>query len=116
MRIDQIRILEVVRAYEKSRTGGSPRQGQDADTYPAVRDEVIISTEAKRQQILDRVMGQVVDRLRNLSPSDIRLSDLDVILDEAAQDQGRAPLDPKEKARLRDRSLAQLHATRGSRW
>lgn len=115
MRIDQVRILEVVRAYEKSRAGGSRRQEQDADTYPAVRDEVIISTEAKRQQILDRVFGQAVERLRNLPPSETRLPDIDTILEEAALNIGRAPLDPEEKARLREASLADLRRTRYSR-
>ncbi len=111
MRIDQLRILEVMRAYEKSRTDGR-RQGQDPDTYPAVRDEVIISTEAKRRQILDRVLGQAVERLRNLPLSDARLPDIDAILEEAAQDIERAPLDPEEKARLRERGLADLRRAR----
>ena len=112
MRIDQVRILEVVRAYEKSRTGGNRRQEQDADTYPAVRDEVIISTEAKRQQILERVLGQVVERLKNLPPSEAHLPDIDAVLEEAAQDFGRAPLDVEEKARLREKSLADLRRAR----
>lgn len=112
MRIDQVRILEVVRAYEKSRAGVGRRQEQDADTYPAVRDEVIISTEAKRRQILDRVLGQVVERLKSLPPSEIRLPDIDAVLEEAAQDIGRAPLDPKEKAHLCETGLADLRRAR----
>lgn len=115
MRIDQVRILEVVRAYEKSRAAVGRQQGRDPDMYPAVRDEVIISTEAKRQQILDRVLGQVVDRLRSLPPSDAHLRDIDLLLEEAAQDIGRGPLDPKEKARLREKSLADLRRVRMSR-
>lgn len=115
MRIDQVRILEVVRAYERSRTGVGRRHGQDADTSPAVRDEVIISTEAKRRQILDRVLGQVVDRLRSLPPSETSLRDIDLLLDEAAQDIGHTPLDPKEKARLREKSLVDLRKARMGR-
>lgn len=115
MRVDQVRILEVMRAYEKNRTGGSRRQGQDPGAYPAVRDEVIISTEAKRRQILDRVSNQVIERLRNLPPSETRLSDIDALLEEAAQDIGRTPLDPGEKARLRETSLAALRRARVSR-
>jgi len=112
MRIDQVRFLEVVRTYEKSRIGGDRRQEQDAETYPAVRDEVIISTEAKRRQILDRVVGQVIERLKTVPPSEVRLPDIDSILEEAAHDVGSVPLDPKEKARLRERSVAGLRATR----
>ncbi|MCZ7626181.1 MAG: hypothetical protein C3F12_12250 [Candidatus Methylomirabilota bacterium] len=114
MRIDQVRILEVVRAYERSRTGGDDGDERDADVYPAVRDEVIISTEAKRRQILDRVSGQVVERLKRLPPSETYLTDIDAMLEEAAQDIGRAPLDPDEKARLRETSLADLRRRRAS--
>ena len=115
MRIDHVRMLEVVKAYEKNHVGSSRRQQQNADTYPAVRDEVIISTEAKRRQILDRVLGQVVERLKNLPPSEAHLPDIDVVLEETAQDIGRAPLDLEEKARLRETGLAGLRRTRGSR-
>lgn len=115
MRIDQVRILEVVKAYEKTRLGSSRGQGQDRDRLSAIRDEVIISTEAKRQQILDRVLSQVVERLRNLPPSQNPIPEVDTILEEAAGDLGRTSLDPEEKARIRKTSLDDLRRERASR-
>lgn len=114
MRIDQTRILEVVKAYEKNRLGSSRRQGQDRDRFHAIRDEVIISTEAKRQQILDRVLSQVIDRLRNLPPSQNPLPEVDAMLEEVARDIGPMPMEPREKARIREKSLGDLRRERSS--
>ena len=108
----QVRLFEVVKAYEKSRIGSSLGQDRRLD---AIRDEVIISTEAKRQQILGRVLSQVVERLRNLSPSQNPLLDVDAIIEEAAEDLGRTPLDPEEKARIRKASLDELRREGASR-
>lgn len=115
MRIDHVRILEVVKAHEKNRLGGGRRQGEDRDHFPAIRDEVIISTEAKRQQILDRVLSQVIERLRNLPPSHNPLPEVDAMLEEAARDIGPTPLGPREKARIREKSLDDLRRERASR-
>lgn len=124
MRIDQVRISEMLKAYEKGRVGSSRRQGQDRDRLDAIRDEVIISTEAKRLMIRDRVMGQVAERLRNLllPASSLRgqashnpLPEVDVILEEAARDSGLAPLDSEEKARILKRSLDNVRGERAAR-
>jgi len=115
MRIDQVRISEMLKAYEKGRVGSSRRQGQDRDRLDAIRDEVIISTEAKRLMIRDRVVGQVVERLRNLPPSHNPLPEVDVILEEAARDSGLAPLDSEEKARILKRSLDNVRGERAAR-
>ncbi|MDD5558301.1 hypothetical protein [Candidatus Methylomirabilis sp.] len=112
MRIDQVRISEMLKAYEKSRVGSSRKQGGDRDRLPAVRDEVIISTEAKRLMIRDRVVSQVVERLRNLPPSHNPLSEVDVVLEEAARDSGPAPMDPEEKAQIRETSVGDLRRKR----
>lgn len=121
MRIDQVRISEMLKAYEKS-LGSSRKQGGDRDRLPAMRDEVIISTEAKRLMIRDQVVSQVVDRLRNppLPASSLQGQAshnlhpvLDAILEEVADD-GRTPLDLEEKARIRDRSLKDFHSKRAS--
>lgn len=114
MRIDHVRILEVVKAYEKTCAGNSRRQGEEPDRLPSIRDEVIISTEAKRQQILGRVASQVVERLRNLPSSSGASPDVDTILDEAIRDHGSTPLDPEEKARIRQRSLNDLRRENAS--
>ena len=112
MRIDQVRISEMLKAYEKG-LGSSRKQGGDRDRLPAIRDEVIISTEAKRLSIRNQVVNQVVDRLRTLPPSHNLLPELDAVLAEVAND-GGAPLDLEEKARIRERSLKDLHSKRAS--
>lgn len=115
MRIDHVRILEVVKAYEKTRVGNSRKQGGEDDRLPPIRDEVIISTEAKRQQIRDRVLGQVVERLKTLPALDHPSLDIDVIVEEAIRDHGSTLLDSEEKARIRERSLNDLRRERTSR-
>ena len=112
MRIDQVRISEMLKMYEKG-LGSSRKQGGDRDRLPAMRDEVFISTEAKRLSIRNQVVSQVVDRLRTLPPSDNLLPVLDAILEGVADD-GRTPVDLEEKARIRERSLKDLHSKRAS--
>lgn len=115
MRIDHVRILEVVKAYEKTRVGNSRRQGGEDVYLPPIRDEVIISTEAKRQQIRDRVLSQVVERLRALPSLDNSSSDVDGILEKAIRDHGPMPFDFEEKARILEKSLDDLRREKGSR-
>lgn len=115
MRIDHVRILEVVKAYEKTRVGNSRKQGGEDVRLPPIRDEVIISTEARRQQIRDRVLGQVVERLRTLPSLDNSSLDVDVIVEEAIRDHGSTSLDSEEKAQIRERSLNDLRRERTSR-
>lgn len=124
MRIDQVRISEMLKAYEKGRAGGSRRQGQGPDRLNVIRDEVIISTEAKRLMIRDQVVGQVAEKLRNLllPASSLReqashntLPEVDVILEEAARDSGLVPLDSEEKARILERGLDTGRGERAAR-
>lgn len=114
MRIDHVRILEVVKAYEKTRVGSNGRHRDEENCLPSIRDEVIISTEAKRLMIRDRVVGQVVERLRAISPSHDLLPEVDAILEDALQGEGTAPLDSEDKAQIREKSLDRLRKRMGS--
>jgi hypothetical protein len=115
MRIDALRLFDALKAYEKSDLERSRPRGGDRNSFLPVRDEVILSTEAKRVQIRDRVVRQVVERLRNLPPSHNPIPEVDAVLEEAVRDIGPTPVDPEEKARIRERSLEDLRRGRGSR-
>jgi hypothetical protein len=66
MRVDMLRLFEVLRTMEKSGPGGKRSRGQDEKAPPPLRDEVILSTEGKRRQIFDRARDQTIERLRNV--------------------------------------------------
>lgn len=103
MRIDHIRILEVMKAYEKTIVRNNRKQVDDDARLPAVRDEVIISTEAKRQQIRDQVLGRVVDRLKTLPNTNMLPADVDGTFEGVMRDDGTPSFDSMEQIRIPDR-------------
>lgn len=104
MRIDHARILAAIKTYEKTIVRNNRKQADDDTRLPAVRDEVIISTEAKRQQIRDQVLGRVVERLKTLPNMNALPADVDSVR-EGVTDDGTPSFDPQEMVRSPGRGL-----------
>lgn len=105
MRIDHARILAAIKTYEKTIVRNTRKQADDDVRLPAVRDEVIISTEAKRQQIRDQVLGLVVERLKTLPNMNAPRADIDGICEGVMSDDGTPSFDPQDKVRIPGRGL-----------
>lgn len=108
MRIDQVRLFDLLKAYEKSSLDRNRRPGDDQALSPAARDEVILSTEAKRQQIFDRIRNQVIERLRSVPISRTPDSDVEKILAEVTDALEPDPLSAEERERIKPDGLRDL--------
>lgn len=108
MRLDQVRLFELLKAYEKSGLDRKRSQGQDRELPLPVRDEVILSTEAKRRQIFGRIRDQVIERLRSVPSSHRPDRHVDKILAEVTDALDADLLHAEERERITRESLGDL--------
>lgn len=108
MRIDRVRLFDILKAYEKSGLDRNRRQEHDQELPEAARDEVILSTEAKRQQIFDRIRNQVIERLWSVPISRALDSKVDKILAEVTDALEPDLLGVKEREQIKRESLRDL--------
>lgn len=109
MRIDLVRLFDILKAYETGGLDRNRRQGRDRELSPAARDEVILSTEAKRRQIFDRIRDQVIECLRSVPFSCNPDREVDKIVAEITDALDPDLLGTKEREQIKREGLSDLH-------